>query len=56
MKRLGDLSEPWVCPPTLVRVFAKRRAAQALRRAKGVARKAAAKKRKKPRPRFGWGP
>lgn len=35
MKRIGDLSQPWRCPPTLVKVFAKRRAAQALRRAKG---------------------
>jgi hypothetical protein len=41
MNRLGDLSEPWECPPSLERVFAKRHAAQELRRAKGAARKAA---------------
>jgi hypothetical protein len=40
VKRLGDLSEPWKCPPSLERVFAKRHAAQALRRARGAARKA----------------
>jgi hypothetical protein len=37
MKRLGDLNEPWKCPPSLERVFAKRHAAQDLRRAKGAA-------------------
>lgn len=40
MKRLGDLNEPWRCPPTLVRVFAKRRAIQQLRRAKGAVARA----------------
>jgi hypothetical protein len=40
MKRLGDLSAPWKCPPSLVRVFAKRHAAQELRQAKGAVRRA----------------
>jgi hypothetical protein len=39
MKRLGDLNEPWRCPPSLERVFAKRHAAQDLRQAKGAARR-----------------
>jgi hypothetical protein len=60
-RRIGDLSEPWVCPPSLVRVFAKRHAAQALRVASGAARKAERERkaklaRKKRGPRFGWGP
>jgi len=37
MKRLGKLDEPWVCPPSLRKVFAKRAAIQQLRRAKGAA-------------------
>jgi hypothetical protein len=40
MRRVFALTEPWVCPPSLVRVFAKRHAAQELRVAKGAASKA----------------
>jgi hypothetical protein len=40
MKRLGDFNASWKCPPSLVRVFAKRHAAQALRRAKGAVTRA----------------
>jgi hypothetical protein len=38
MRRITDLSEPWKCPPSLERVFAKRHAIQALRRAKAAER------------------
>jgi hypothetical protein len=38
MKRIGDFSEPWKCPPSLERVFAKRHAVQALRQAKAAKR------------------
>jgi hypothetical protein len=38
MKRVFDPNEPWQCPPSLVRVFARRNARQELREAKGRAR------------------
>jgi hypothetical protein len=41
MRRVLDPNEPWVCPPSLRPVFAKRHANQELRRAKGAARQAA---------------
>lgn len=50
--RIGDLSKPWRCPPSLEKVFAKRRAARELRRLKGEARKAAAKHKRPALPRF----
>jgi hypothetical protein len=46
MKRVFDLNEPWRCPPSLVRVFARRDARQALREAKGRARLAEQELRK----------
>jgi hypothetical protein len=40
MRRISDLNEPWVCPPSLRKVFAKRHALQHLRVAKEAARRA----------------
>lgn len=40
MRRVLDPNEPWKCPPSLERVFAKRHANQELRRAKGAAHRA----------------
>lgn len=46
MRRVFDLTEPWVCPPSLVRVFAKRHAAQELRVIKGAAGRAERERRR----------
>jgi hypothetical protein len=40
LRRILDPDEPWQCPPSLERVFAKRHAAQELRQAKGAVRRA----------------